>query len=359
MVVAFEFFIEGDDDGAHIEFAHVGSALAGAGGKDSRCNAIRLKVLHWGGRPAYPEALLQYQREAHIAAPIPHFARHHQCIGMLSHKTEQALVADVCGQARVHLVGDSHVRLRRLGVELVGGDRFKVLEAHDVFATVSAFEVKHFMKAEVVKKADRVGCDWLKVIGPTPKRAKTSRAAAGPVREDGHPFRDVGLVDEYLGALIKDLDDQLAEDGVCDDPALDDSSSSEHEEEEEEGKAHEGEDIAHLEGESVLNVYRGEHDAHRVCAALGFEFLPNNRIRPSGGGDTIGHIRVTFEGRTFFAKCARHRNCAAMVQISDRFAWAQAWVVKWLIAGATVSELEHDRLKRVLRDLVRADRLAA
>ena len=141
---------------------------------------------------------------------------------------------------------------------------------------------------------------------------------------------------------------------------LDESSCSEHEDEqEEEGPEHEGEDIAHLEGESVLNVYRGEHDANRVCAALGFELLPNNRVRPLGGGDTIGHIRVTFQGRTFYAKCERHRYCSAMVQISDRFAFAQAWVVKWLIAGATVSELEHDRLKRVLRDLVRADRLAA
>ena len=148
----------------------------------------------------------------------------HMLVGMLSHRTDKAHVAEVCVAARLHLFGGQHVRLRRLEAELVGGDRFKETLAHDAFAPVSAYGVTRLTKAAVAKKAAPAGSNRLQAIAPETKRVKTASGSVGarpPPREGPaawQPLCDAGMVEEHLHDIIKGLDAQLAEDGVCEEP---------------------------------------------------------------------------------------------------------------------------------------------
>jgi len=262
-----------------------------------------------------------------------------------------------------------------LRVELVSSDRFRVTgkdeHVHRVGAEVgSAAGDSGADRGE--DSGDESDCDWFAAVDKEKKkaakpRARARRSSAAPA--SGPPAAETDVVIEALEEMVEAFEADLLEDGECDEPSADESDEDDDAAQSEmpEAAIPEGPvdgdppgpdhpspvgevDIAQRRRE-CLDSYKECDDVHTLLDELGAELLPNNNVRLRDGIH-LGHIRVTFQGRTLYAKCSRHSSCSTMVNIYGEFDRAQSWVVKWLLAGAECSAAEHGSLKGHLKRLV-------
>ena len=93
-----------------------------------------------------------------------------------------------------------------------------------------------------------------------------------------------------------------------------------------------------------------------VCAQLGFEKDSRWHIVRLHDQMIIGHLRLTFEGRTMQCKCESHRDCKLLTQLEGEFSYVDALLTRWVIAGTVMSHDRHRRLAEHVREIVRVRR---
>ena len=165
---------------------------------------------------------------------------------------------------------------------------------------------------------------------------------------------EVVHVSDAIEQMVKDMDEGLAAAGGLDDAERvsdDEVISTDDEAEEDEGAKFDP-----STPDSCIHTHEFVHDAERVCHDFGFALLPNSEIRRLTDDLLVGHLQLTFEGRTLYATCNRHARCSTMVQISGEYLKARAWLAKWLIAGANATAQAHLDAKADLRILIQKAR---
>lgn len=319
-----------------------------------------------------------------VITPGLHFEGVPSGVGGLEHRTERGFVAELWRSQDLPPVG-SVVQFRRLQVELQAGDEFIVTGVGD-----GEVVMESNAGAGRKRKAKQDGDsddDWLRAIrrhAAEPRRASRWTAPGGGARPPAPtPLQDAPF-DDRLRELLDALDRDLAADGECDEPPGDDLGSESDASSVSAGErvtgpaAPRGEAMAPPPPEAVaepppassndiagpasepgfirtcLDRFADTHDGDVVCEALGFARHPNYQIRRRADGHLAGHLRVTFQGQTLFAKCASHRECSNMVNIGGLFQAVEAWQIQWLIAGTACGAAEHAQLKAKVKGLRKA-----
>ena len=358
--------------------------------------------------PTYTGLRLQYKRNPRIETPILHFEAAVRCdVGMMDHRTHHGVISAIIEASRPHTI--SKVGIRKLQAEMVHGDKFLIRAADDlVLCVIVKDETIEYYKGdrmaggvdEPAAADDEADGGWAKVarnLAAKPKARGKGKSrptpAAKPASDATGDNSDPPSLMDVMAEMIRDLDAKLDEDGECLEAGDDSSASSVGDVAEEPVPSSSSIGVSHavaappasptpappsgLPGPSAsstaspddlvraglancIELYKDIHDADLINDACGIEHKLDGTIWRKSDDKKIGLVKVTFQGKTLFAKCdpsSGHGSaCTLLVNINGEYGKALAWLTKWLIQGSVCSACEHTAAKGSIRAQVKAAR---
>ena len=336
--------------------------------------------------------LLQYAYDEKIDTEPLHFARGISCSGMLAHRTEESLVAEILQAGLVPV----EVSLRRVVAEEVPTDKFRILKFGKEILIINDDEtVDHFDwpakdKRSSEKTEEDSDCDWTSLAkrktggakaAPKPN-AKKSKAKPVPRRET------LDWLEQELSALHSEWDKSLAAEGPVVMPPLSESESESSDDAAGpsagvdaagaevkdaagadakglgpsagvDGAGSSSDDMLEIRRKHALDLLDRCTLVDEACRMLNLKQLPGWWFACLEDNCAIGRVYVTFQGTNLVAVCNTHGHaCKAFVPIVEGFGMAslriaESWLVQWLAAGKARERDEHQALLGSLRSRVK------